>query len=339
MKRYKLVTITLIVFLFLSCPIVGAITTQEIAEKTFPSVVLLMLEDRRGQPLSLASGFFVREDIVATNLHALEGAYSGKAKIVGQESEHNISGIAAIDEEMDLALLKVENISAPTLELTNSSNLSVGEEIFVVGNPMGLEGTFSEGIISGIREFDDYSLLQLTAPISTGSSGGPVLNKESEVIGIAFAAIQEGQNLNFAIPSEYLVKLLNQGNVNEIKSLEDEVTQDIETRTLNEAGELPTDNVVGRQFLWDSVGFYSFSLHNQLNQNIENVSVLVIFYDKEGVAIDVDLIEYEDVIPAGLSKRVNSNVDRSVQDLTTPLGADKPETEVEFRVLYFDIVN
>jgi hypothetical protein len=84
----------------------------------------------------------------------------------------------------------------------------VGDTVFVVGNPLGLEGTFSTGIISGVRHIDDDSILQMTAPISPGSSGGPVMDSSGVVIGIAEATFTSGQNLNFAVPGYYLSKLL-----------------------------------------------------------------------------------------------------------------------------------
>src|SRR5262249_3421737 len=87
----------------------------------------------------------------------------------------------------------------------------IGDEVYVVGNPEGLEGTFSQGIISSLRG-NDY--IQITAPISHGSSGGPVLNKNGEVIGVAVGLIEEGQNLNFAIPVSKLTQLLNRKSDN-----------------------------------------------------------------------------------------------------------------------------
>ncbi len=90
----------------------------------------------------------------------------------------------------------------------DSKNLAIGEEVFAVGNPQGLEGTFSQGIVGSIRDLAGGSLVQITAPISPGSSGGPVLNGKAELVGVTFATYKGGQNLNFAIPSQYLKDLL-----------------------------------------------------------------------------------------------------------------------------------
>lgn len=116
-----------------------------------------------------------------------------------------------MDSRQDLALIKVSDVGSPSLPLGNSDKVQIGESVYVAGNPIGfLEGTFSDGIISGVREFWVGSKrIQITAPISKGSSGGPMLNRKGEVIGVAVSFITEGQNLNFAIPSNYLSELLN----------------------------------------------------------------------------------------------------------------------------------
>src|SRR5712692_5035457 len=184
-------------------------TVQEIAKKAFGSAVLLVMEDGNGQPLSLGSGFFVRDGEIASNLHVVEGAARGYAKLVGEKTKYNIEGIAAVDAVRDLVVLKIADSRSQALLLGNSDVVQVGESVCAVGNPQGLEGTFSQGIVSSIREVGADKLLQITAPISPGSSGGPVLNTKGEVIGVSVATFTGGQNLNFAIPSSYLRTLLS----------------------------------------------------------------------------------------------------------------------------------
>jgi len=176
-------------------------TAREIAKKVSPSVVLLVMEDENGQPLAMGSGFVIEDGIVATNLHVIAGASRGYAKLADQKEKFNISGTVAVDVARDIALLAVEDIKAPALSIGDSKQLAVGDEVYAVGNPRGLEGTFSAGIISSIRKVNEDSLLQITAPISPGSSGGPVVDNKGEVIGVAVATFKGGQNLNFAIPS------------------------------------------------------------------------------------------------------------------------------------------
>jgi hypothetical protein len=179
---------------------------RDIAQKAFKSVVLLEMNDAHGQPLSLGSGFFIADGIIATNAHVIEGAASGTAKLVGNDHKSQILGTIALDRHADLALLKVGS-AAPALHLGSEVAPVVGDKVYVVGNPLGLEGTFSEGIISGIRPVGSDSILQMTAPISPGSSGGPVMDASGTVIGIAEATFGDGQNLNLAVPVAYLSKL------------------------------------------------------------------------------------------------------------------------------------
>jgi TPR repeat protein len=199
--------ISVIALMLMPCSCIGQ-SASEIAKTAFRSVVLLEMNDSGGQPLSLGSGFFVSDGIIATNTHVIDGAYSGTAKLVGDTQKLQILGTIAIDRHADLALIKV-NSSAPPLRFGPAGNPGVGDKVYVIGNPLGLEGTFSEGIISGIRSVDSESVLQMTAPISHGSSGGPVMDSTGGVIGVAEATFSDGQNLNLAVPVSYLSKLLS----------------------------------------------------------------------------------------------------------------------------------
>ena len=197
-----------VVFVFAGADTANAQRAQDIARKAFSSTVLLVMEDANGQPLSLGSGFFVGAGQIASNLHVVEGAVRGYAKLVGQKTKHDLEGIVAVDPERDLVVLKIAVAGGPVLALGNSDAVQVGEAVYAVGNPQGLEGTFSQGVVSSIRDVGVDHLLQITAPISPGSSGGPVLNGKGEVVGVSVATFRGGQNLNFAIPSNYLKTLL-----------------------------------------------------------------------------------------------------------------------------------
>lgn len=190
-------------------------TPQQIAKKALTSTVLVVMEDVNGQPISSGSGFFVGRGMIATNLHVVEGVFNGYVKQVGMNKTYRIRSIVAMNSQQDLAILKVSDIGAPILPLGNSDALQIGEPVYAVGNPKGyLEGTFTEGVVSGIREFQaDSKRIQMSAPVSEGSSGGPVLNGKGEVIGVAVSKLTEGQNLNFAIPSNYLKELLSKAGM------------------------------------------------------------------------------------------------------------------------------
>ena len=234
------------IFLAALPSILFAQTAQEIARKAFGSTVLLVMEDTNGQPLSLGSGFFVRDGEVASNLHVVEGAARGYAKIIGQKTKYDIEGITAVDPERDLVVLKISGARARAVALGNSESIQVGETVYAVGNPQGLEGTFSQGIISSIRKVGNDKLLQITAPISPGSSGGPVLNGKGEVIGVSVATFRGGQNLNFAIPSNYLKALL--GKAGSPTPLSQEKPTKAQRSILSDLGGRSTEGVIGTQF-------------------------------------------------------------------------------------------
>ena len=193
----------------------NAQTVPQIAEKALAATVSLEMRDRKGTVLSRGSGFFVRSNLIATNYHVIEGAARGTAKLVNRYKAYTIEGFTAVDKTSDLALLKVTVYGVNPLLLGDSNTVRIGETIYVAGNPIGLEGTVSDGIISSRRDRYTKERLQMTAPISPGSSGGPVLNRKGKVIGVSVATFRalEAQNLNFAIPSNYLKALLTRSGI------------------------------------------------------------------------------------------------------------------------------
>jgi hypothetical protein len=339
--------LSLLLLMLVGTSAVQAQTAQEIAKKAFQSTVLLVMEDANGQPKSLGSGFFVREGEIASNLHVVEGSARGYAKVVGQKTKFDIEGVTAVDAERDLVLLKVSSASTRFLAIGRSEDVQVGEPVYAVGNPQGLEGTFSQGIVSSIREVGTDRLLQITAPISPGSSGGPVLNTKGEVIGVSVATFRGGQNLNFAIPSSYLTALLSKPS--RLQPLKAAAAQKTDKSLLADLGGRSSEGVIGTQFVWESFvkyelsffydGEFSLSLKNQLREAVKGVYLLVIFYDSQDSPVDVSVVTYAGLIPAGLAKRVSGRTDGSVQKLTTPRRSATPATKVEFRVLDFQIVN
>lgn len=339
-KKSLLPFISLLLFLFWAITAANAQSPQQIAKKALTSTVLLVMEDANGQPLSLGSGFFIRNGQVATNLHVVRDASRGYAKLVGQKTKYDIEGITVVDAERDLVILKISAPGAQVIPLGDSDTVQVGAPIYAVGNPRGLEGTFSQGIISSVRKVGTDKILQLTAPISPGSSGGPVLNDKGQVIGVSVATFSGGQNLNFAIPSNYQKKLMEQ--IGPAKPFSTTKHTTSKRSTLNDLGNPSIEGIIGGKLIWQHEhlqwGTYTFSLHNQLRENLANVYCLVIFYDEHDEPIDVDLVQYQGMIPAGLAKRVESEVDDSVQELTTHWGAKTPHTKVEFRILDFEII-
>jgi S1-C subfamily serine protease/Flp pilus assembly protein TadD len=175
-----------------------------------PSTVIIFAYDDKGKFLQLGSGFFISQNgDVITNYHVIQGASSAEIKTADGKT-YPITYIVAGDESNDLIRLSVNIPSQDVYPLSLSKIIpEVGERIIVYGSPLGLENTVSDGIVSAIRDIPDYGrIIQITAPISPGSSGSPVLNMQGEVIGIASFQMVEGQNLNFAIPSDKISSLI-----------------------------------------------------------------------------------------------------------------------------------
>lgn len=189
-------------------PELSALTPKQIAQKTLPSIVILVMNNGDNRPATTGSGFFVADDKIITNYHVVKNAIAGAFKIYGSNEVYSVIGTLGIDTKNDLALLKVKGVKGKPLILNGTSQLSIGDEIFTVSSPKGLEGTFSQGLISGLRKTSKEDLIQISAAISHGSSGGAILNNQAEVIAVAVGGIDEGQSLNFAVPIKYAQNLM-----------------------------------------------------------------------------------------------------------------------------------
>src|ERR1044072_4876743 len=180
----------------------------ELVRRIKPSAVAIETFDSKGEELSRGSGFFVEEDRIVTNRHVLEGAY--RAEVHSSTGVvFPVKGVLAVDAEGDIALLKIDPplppISALPLDKTSPQE---AESVVVIGTPLGLEGSVTNGIVSAVRDIPTFGrIIQITAPISSGSSGSPVVNMQGQVIGIATLQITGGQSVNFAIPSERITQL------------------------------------------------------------------------------------------------------------------------------------
>lgn len=181
------------------------LTPRQIVDKVLPSVVLIVAQDENGGAISQGSGFVFKPGLVATNLHVFKRASNAFVKLVTGGINYKVTEVVGFDIRHDLCVVRIDDSSIPPLTLNGSNKPSIGDEVFALGNPRGLEGSVSKGIISSIR--NDLGLIQMDAAISPGSSGGPVVNDRAEVIGIVVSTLLGGQNLNFAVKSEHLESL------------------------------------------------------------------------------------------------------------------------------------
>src|SRR6185503_1847358 len=180
----------------------------ELVKRVKPSAVAIETFDSKDNTLSRGSGFFIAPDRIITNRHVIERSARAEIHLMDGK-KYPVRGVLAVDGEGDLALLQVDVPKALAIPLPIVRAVpQEGESIVVIGNPYGLEGSVSNGIVSAVREISGYGkIIQITASISPGSSGSPVVNMYGQVIGIASLQAAEGQSLNFAIPSERILQL------------------------------------------------------------------------------------------------------------------------------------
>jgi len=199
-------------FLFLILvvsPAVGQENLPVLIKKVEPSIVVILTYTKEGKNLGQGSGFFFnKEGDVITNSHVLQEASRAVIRTI-EGREYSVKKVLVEDKEGDLIRISVDILGEAVRPLPVTTRLpDVGERIIVIGTPLGLDKTVSDGIVSAVREIPAFgNIIQVTAPISPGSSGSPVINMKGEVIGIATFFVVAGQNLNFAIPGERIAKL------------------------------------------------------------------------------------------------------------------------------------
>lgn len=221
-KKGKIVAIIGLSILLIALSSILIVYFKDVSpEKIFAlnkkATVFIVAYDLLGKQYGQGSGFILSEDgVIVTNLHVIKDAASLQIKTYDDRILNPI-GVLHIDENNDIALIKIklkEDAEIFRVKVGDPQKLKVGEKIYAIGNPQGLESTFSEGIVSGIREAKSGAkLIQISAPISPGSSGGAVINRKGQVIGITTFLVEGGQNLNFAFPINVIK---NEANANEI---------------------------------------------------------------------------------------------------------------------------
>jgi len=201
----------IIKFLSLAALTASVVAAQSVApRKNIPAiakaangaVVSIVMSDKDGKPIAQGSGFLVSKDgVIITNYHVIAEGTSALVKLP-DGAFFVVDGVLAFDKARDVAVIKAHGDNFHTLTLGNSDRVQVGQEVVAIGNPLSLESTVSNGIVSSIRTVDEKGekYLQITAPISPGSSGGPLFNMEGQVVGITTLYLKGGENLNFAIP-------------------------------------------------------------------------------------------------------------------------------------------
>jgi serine protease Do len=173
-----------------------------------PSVVRVLSGDDTG-PKSQGSGVVVGSGEVITNCHVVEGGSVVKVKA---GSSVLSASVTVEDKELDLCRLSVSGLGAPAVTIAGVGELQTGERVYAIGAPRGLELTISEGIVSSLREVANGKLVQTTAAVSPGSSGGGLFDAQGRLVGIVTFQRNDGQNLNFAVPADWIADMRSRGS-------------------------------------------------------------------------------------------------------------------------------
>lgn len=283
-----------------------AATAKEIYKNSNNSVVLIISYDKNNTPLALGSGFYISEKRIATNYHVIEDAARIVIKGVSEGMKTEATTIHSFSKRLDLAVIEIK-LPGKKLKLKDIQDQAVGDKVISIGNPRGLKGTLSEGIISAMRKVDDFYIYQITTPISPGSSGGPLFDNKGNVIGITTATVSGGQNLNFAVPVILLNRLRSGGKWEPSKDSFPTTPQrgnaGIILRNFSKRNQYETS--------------FSYSLTNTTKNTVKNILYLLLFRDVEtGFIIHFSAFMDRDPIPSGLAKRMKK-FDQALEGLST----------------------
>ena len=309
-------------------------TPQEVAQTGFASSITVLVYDEFGDALGLGSGFAIAPGRFVTNAHVIAGAHTALVRPIGDADTFDVTKVEYFDRDRDLAVLRAPQLELPPIEVVGHDAPSVGDAVFAVGSPLGLEGTFTQGIVSGYRTLETQSLMQITAPISPGSSGGPVLGLDGRLVGIAVGAFSDGQNLNFAIPVTALATLLE-------KPSQPSTVEALAGTSLPPAGPEGSTNPVDvldfGAFTAELTSF-SFSVRNNLPRPITNVSLSIVAFDQDGFPIETFERRLTSTIEPGLGTRTTINTTFDVMELIGSGGVRSSElmSRLEIRTMSFE---
>jgi serine protease Do len=183
-----------------------ALEADQIFERVSPSIWRVSTLDANGKQIGQGSGVVIAPQTMVTNCHVLAKALKVN---VTKESRTFPATLDMYDPERDLCQLKIEKLEAPAVARATEAQLRIGAKTFAIGNPRGLDLTLSDGLISALRrdKQNKLELIQTSAPISPGSSGGGLFDNEARLIGLTTSQMVNGQNLNFAIPADWILEL------------------------------------------------------------------------------------------------------------------------------------
>lgn len=199
---------------------------RELFKKVSPSIFVVVSRDSSGQVKSQGSGVQISKNRIITNCHVVDEA----ASVVLIQNENKIAAtVKGRDKERDLCILSVDRpLDTPAVGISASSQLKQGQPVYALGAPLGLELTISDGIVSGLRKASGGFIIQTSAAISAGSSGGGLFDSDGRLVGITTFQYVKGQNLNFAVPAEWISQVESRESLeSELRSRRDEYEKSI----------------------------------------------------------------------------------------------------------------
>ncbi len=322
----------LIFFYLIFVPNILAEDISEIYDHAKDAVVLIVSYDENNVPLSMGTGFYYKDNLIATNYHIIRGALSFYVKNIGSNKRFEACKVKSYSEKWDIALIEVDKKIRPLPSLKDGKQ-KIGDKVVVIGNPRGLEGSVSAGIISGIRGMGGFEVYQITASVSPGSSGGPVLNMSGYIIGITSFSIYGSQNLNFAVPVSFIEKLAK-------KEMKWEPAKNADIKPKRDNAGI---KMVLFKKLWNS-GKESFSLKNTTQNTVKNIKAALLYKTMDGEVFNYRMVSLPDMLPPGFAKmKTDESFDQNSEFVyykdTSSLSFNCEKFDVELRVLSYDIAD
>jgi hypothetical protein len=180
----------------------------EINKKNSPAVVVIKGVSPNGG--GLGAGFLISSDgKIVTALHVIQDFTSGGVQLANGEVFDAFT-VLGFDQRKDMAIIKVAGFDLPTIELGNSNQVSPGDPVVLIGSPQGLQGSVTTGVVSAVRDLEGFKIIQTDAAANPGNSGGPLLNAAGQVIGVLDFKLRGSENLNFALPINYVRGMLGE---------------------------------------------------------------------------------------------------------------------------------
>ena len=248
------------------------ITSEVVFKKASPSVVTVKIfsgEDKR--LLVQGSGVVVGPGTVVTNRHVVE---SGSEIRVFDHGQAYPASVMYSDREYDLCALGVPGLPAPQVDMASMQTIRVGQRVYAIGSPRGLELSISDGLVSAIRPYGTFPVIQTNAPISKGSSGGGLFDTDGRLVGITTSSAIDGQNINFALVADLISQLpVRTADIRTLKPIvpvqrADEINNKALLDALQERKQAIAVNEAELKVMGEEINRYTFTL-NEMKQSMD----------------------------------------------------------------------